>query len=121
MNIEVEAENTAPAGWYSHPSMADTQRYWDGARWTDHIAPWLPSRAVVHAVPPAGPTLGDGVVVVGYLTAILIPVIGFIIGIVAMAKGRAGNGVVILLLSVVAFIWWAAALSPEPTTSYYGY
>lgn len=29
----------APAGWYPHPSMADTQRYWDGETWTDHIAP----------------------------------------------------------------------------------
>lgn len=29
----------APAGWYPHPSMAATRRYWDGAKWTDHIAP----------------------------------------------------------------------------------
>jgi hypothetical protein len=29
----------APAGWYPHPSMADTRRYWDGAQWSDDIAP----------------------------------------------------------------------------------
>jgi hypothetical protein len=28
-----------PAGWYAHPSMVGTQRYWDGEEWTDHIAP----------------------------------------------------------------------------------
>jgi hypothetical protein len=28
-----------PAGWYPHPTMAGTQRYWDGERWTDTIAP----------------------------------------------------------------------------------
>lgn len=31
-----------PAGWYAHPSMADTQRYWDGSKWTDHVAPGRP-------------------------------------------------------------------------------
>jgi uncharacterized membrane protein YhaH (DUF805 family) len=31
------------AGWYPHPTMIDTRRYWDGAAWTDHIAPSSPS------------------------------------------------------------------------------
>lgn len=30
---------TAPAGWYPHPEMASTLRYWDGQAWTEHIAP----------------------------------------------------------------------------------
>jgi hypothetical protein len=34
-----EQKRKAPAGWYKHPSMADTRRYWDGQKWTDHIAP----------------------------------------------------------------------------------
>ena len=29
----------APAGWYPHPSMAATRRYWDGAQWTEHVVP----------------------------------------------------------------------------------
>jgi hypothetical protein len=29
----------APAGWYPDPSGASGQRYWDGVRWTDHVAP----------------------------------------------------------------------------------
>ena len=28
-----------PPGWYPDPHMADTKRYWDGTRWSDHIAP----------------------------------------------------------------------------------
>lgn len=28
-----------PAGWYRHPSMVDTLRYWDGEHWTEHTAP----------------------------------------------------------------------------------
>lgn len=34
-----EQQRKADAGWYPHPSMAATQRYWDGEKWTDHIAP----------------------------------------------------------------------------------
>lgn len=37
-----ERRQPPPAGWYPHPTMADTRRYWDGARWTDHIAPVEP-------------------------------------------------------------------------------
>ncbi len=33
------AQVSPPAGWYAHPTMADTRRYWDGEQWTDHIAP----------------------------------------------------------------------------------
>jgi hypothetical protein len=35
----IEPPPTTPAGWYPHPSMAQTRRYWDGAQWTSHIAP----------------------------------------------------------------------------------
>lgn len=31
--------NATPAGWYPHPTMAGTQAYWDGEKWTDHVAP----------------------------------------------------------------------------------
>lgn len=29
----------APAGWYADPAMPGTQRYWDGERWSGHVAP----------------------------------------------------------------------------------
>ena len=28
-----------PAGWYADPSESTAQRWWDGARWTEHVAP----------------------------------------------------------------------------------
>ncbi len=28
-----------PAGWYPDPTMVNTQRYWDGAAWTEHVQP----------------------------------------------------------------------------------
>jgi hypothetical protein len=40
-----------PAGWYPHPSMIDTRRYWDGDAWTDNIAPNAPpSRNTPHTI-----------------------------------------------------------------------
>lgn len=32
-------QKSAKAGWYPHPVMADTLRYWDGEKWTDQVAP----------------------------------------------------------------------------------
>lgn len=32
-------EQRPAPGWYPHPSMAQTQRYWDGEHWTDQVAP----------------------------------------------------------------------------------
>jgi hypothetical protein len=37
-----------PAGWYPHPSMSDTQRYWNGSDWTGDLAPaYAPQRVTV--------------------------------------------------------------------------
>lgn len=30
------------AGWYPHASTPGAQRYWDGDKWTDHLAPIPP-------------------------------------------------------------------------------
>jgi hypothetical protein len=47
------AKPKAPAGWYKHPSMVNTQRYWDGQAWTDHVAPGDPTPATpVHGTRP---------------------------------------------------------------------
>lgn len=39
-----KAHQAAPGGplepgWYADPSMAQTRRYWNGEKWTDHLAP----------------------------------------------------------------------------------
>ncbi|WP_052593542.1 excalibur calcium-binding domain-containing protein [Luteipulveratus mongoliensis] len=40
---------TPQAGWYADPQDTRWVRYWDGARWTEHVRPWtpLPSAAPV--------------------------------------------------------------------------
>ena len=33
------AEGKAKEGWYPHPSVPGTKRWWDGEKWTDHVRP----------------------------------------------------------------------------------
>lgn len=36
-------EPKPPPGWYAHPSMANTLRYWDGEHWSEQVAPAQPA------------------------------------------------------------------------------
>ena len=93
------------AGWYADPEMAGTQRYWDGEKWTDNVAP--------AAAPPARyEDTSDGLVVAGYLTAVLFPIVGFIIGIILITRGRSGHGVAMMVIAVIAvFAWYEVLLN----------
>lgn len=88
------------AGWYPHPTMADTRRYWDGEKWTSHIAPGA-ARANSQR---DGNT--DTLLAAGWIFAFLLPIVGFIIGCVALTR-RAGQGVAIMVVAVTCGIaWW---------------
>ena len=60
----------APAGWYPDPTMSNTQRYWDGTRWSNHFAPMPPP--MVYAAEASN----SGALAVGYIFAILMPIVG---------------------------------------------
>lgn len=117
--MSVNEQPKAAAGWYLDPSMANTRRYWDGHSWTDHLAP-----ADFAPPAPSGPidartgkqTDSTGLIIAGLVTACLIPIVGFIIGIVLLARGRAtGAGVACMILSIVAFFVWLSVMSQQPT------
>lgn len=103
----IMSEASAPAGWYPDPQMAHTQRYWDGAAWTDHRAPLTPQSA---PAAPEAQTVAENVKVVGMLTAIFLPLVGFIIGLTQINK-RGNDGLVIVVTSVIAFFVWYALLT----------
>lgn len=46
----------APAGWY--PVDGGQQRYWDGSRWTDHVAPRAPQPGMADPLGPGAPAPG---------------------------------------------------------------
>lgn len=58
---------STPAGWYPDTERSGEQRYWDGAKWTDHRAPLIDSEAPKPRRRGIGKTLllGAGVLVAG--------------------------------------------------------
>ena len=108
------AQPLPPAGWYPLPSMVATQRYWNGTAWTDHIAP---ANAPIqpHASTAAYRSQPEpdhaGLITAGWVTAALFPLVGFIIGIVLCAKGKGGHGAGAMVLSILAFFFWAGTLA----------
>lgn len=112
-----------PAGWYPHPSMADTRRYWDGQRWTDHIAP-ADSTTWPYSTEP-GATGSSNVlsiigIVMGGIAFLFCPILfgpaGLILGGIAMAR-KERLAVVALIVSgcgmvvgfVLGFLVWSAS------------
>ena len=69
---------SVPPGWYADPEMADTQRYWDGAAWTEHRAPGSPASEKGIST--------DSLETAGWISAIFFPAIGFIIGLVLTGR-----------------------------------
>ena len=53
----------------------------------------------------------EGLVLAGYLTAIFLPLIGFIIGIILLGKNRPGSGICCIIVSLVCGSIWLAVIS----------
>jgi uncharacterized RDD family membrane protein YckC len=76
----------APAGWFPDPNDSQALRYWDGAAWTEHLAPRTAPSAATY-VGQAGPTTPDGVPIASwgmrllayFIDSILVGVTGFVV------------------------------------------
>jgi hypothetical protein len=102
---------TSPPGWYPDPA-GYGQRYWDGRVWSNHVAP-LPAPP-----PERGAPAGDWVG--GVLISLLFPIVGFIAGIVYVARGGAKRevGIVCIVLSTLCFFLWLSILSSGSSGGY---
>lgn len=95
------------AGWYPDPRVAGAVRYWDGVRWTDHIAhrvpppapphPELPLRMAVGALSTIFLSLVVSRFVLDGLSRFDWPIPAYIV-----VAGLVGYGPVVL------FCWWAS-------------
>lgn len=88
------SEQGPPAGWYPHPEMAGTQRYWNGREWSGDVAPVAPAP---FAMPRQG---ADAAVIAGWLLAFFMPPVGFLIG-ASIYKRKKEHAVGIMALSVL--------------------
>lgn len=101
--------NEWPAGWYPDPEQAQTQRYWDGATWTEQRAPMVPQRPARVAYPE-----NDGLAAFGWVMALLLPFVGAIVGVVLMSRqDRRGGSILIFaaVMMVVGFVFISAISS----------
>jgi hypothetical protein len=94
---------TPGAGWYPDPT-GHGQRFWDGARWTEHYAPAAGAAPVQQSDDPNQVANMIG----GILISVLIPIVGVIVGIVWLAKGRTQQGLIFLGISLVSILGYLA-------------
>jgi hypothetical protein len=94
-------------GWYDVPDRPNTKGYWDGQRWTGEYAPSMSlTPRSTPAVTSESQSAGT-LVVAGYIMAVLLPLLGFILGMIATtrpAKATARQGPWIIAVSVAAFV-----------------
>lgn len=87
------------AGWYPVPG--GRLRWWNGTAWTEDFAPGNPSQD------PDSPMTSTAIT--GIAFALLIPVIGFFIGIALIAAKDRHGGLVTGLSVAMCFVWFTIA------------
>lgn len=101
----VERSSSGPAGWYALPNDPTTERYWDGENWTNSYQPARAGRVGADGKEQEA----TGVVVAGYIFAVLMPIVGFIIGLTQINRNR--HGIWVVLLSIVVFVVYLAIIT----------
>ncbi len=64
----------------------------------------VPAQAPFQAVPAAEDA--TGLTIAGFLLALVIPLIGLILGIVLLSKSKLGTGMGVVVLSIVSWALW---------------
>ena len=105
-----EPVESAPLpGFYADPNDPNVDRYWDGRRWTESRQP----RGTSTGAPASGEKEQDasGIIIAGYIFGVLMPLVGFIIGLTQINRNR--HGLWVVIVSVVAFVIWLAIFDAQ--------
>src|SRR4051794_18520858 len=89
-----------PQGWYAEPGTG-RQRWWDGTSWGPYAPPVAPagSHPPLATVPERKRT---GLIVLGWLGVLFLPLIGVIVGIVLCRReSERGHGIAQIVLSAL--------------------
>lgn len=96
-----------PPGWYPHPDKAQTLGYWNGAAFTGDLSPMTQAPAVL---PSQNGQISDTVQKLGWICALVFPIVGFAIGIMCVEKGQKRDGgwmiVISTFVGVATYLAW---------------
>jgi hypothetical protein len=107
-----ETVSSAPdPGFYPDPNDPKVMRYWDGRRWTESRQPIGATGAGGAAGSGEKEQAASGIIIAGYILAVLIPLVGFIIGLTQVNRNR--HGIWVVVVSVVAFVVWLAVFDAQ--------
>lgn len=106
-SMPVPGEPSPAPGYYPDPTTG-VSRWWDGNTWgsfappTMVVAPQPVAVAATGAEPPS-----KGMLTAAYVFAIVMPIVGFVLGILLLTRRETAHGLGALVLSVVmACFWW---------------
>jgi len=99
-NSDAEQTNSggsgAKPGWYEDP-LGGGERYWDGQQWGSYWITPDPTRKADRR--------NDGLTMIGWITAIVIPLVGLVVGIILSSRDDR-RGTPIALTAVGIFVAW---------------
>lgn len=92
-------------GWYTDPDDPNNNRYWNGQRWTESR---IPHHVSAETVKQAQADKINGACIAGYIFAVLIPIVGFVIGLTQINRNK--HGIWVIAASVAMFLIYLAML-----------
>jgi CAAX protease family protein len=103
IRLHQAAAPVAPAGWYADPGQSFALRWWDGARWTEHVSTqgvdrgWFPP-----SVDRAQAARGGGIALAGFICG---QVLSVALVLAAIALGASSRSIVTLIVGELGL--WA--------------
>ena len=110
---------SATPGYYPDP-YTGAPRWWDGSAW----GPATPAVANAQPAANAQTEYQGGLVAAGYIFAVLMPLVGFILGLVVVtrpSRATSKHGLWIIVVSIVAFFVFLGVISAQEASTTYDY
>jgi hypothetical protein len=102
-----DAPSAPDPGFYPDPNDASVERYWDGKKWTESRQPAGSGQRPTDEKEQSA----TGIIIAGYAFAVLMPIVGFVIGLTQINRNR--HGVWVVVVAAVAFAIWVGILSAD--------
>ncbi len=105
---EVNADGTVSEGWYLDPDGKPSERFWDGAGWTDQTRPVTSATAPMRVVTGTRPTVDELGRPLSSKSRAAAAILCFLLGVLGIHRfyvGKVGTGVLMLLTAGGLGVW----------------